>query len=75
MPNISFIFQGDANHAIRIYGEDVVDQSIHGQISEEALEEKVARQYLGGQGIGAKILFDRQKGNVDALGPENILGS
>jgi len=32
------------------------------------------RKYLGGAGIGARIIFDRQKANVDPLGPENTLG-
>jgi len=40
----------------------------------EALDEKLARDFLGGYGLGAKILFDRQKPGVDPLGPESILG-
>jgi aldehyde:ferredoxin oxidoreductase len=46
----------------------------HNKITEEALDEKMCRDYLGGYGLGAKILFDRQKPGVDALGPDNILG-
>ncbi len=45
-----------------------------GQIKEEALDEKMGRDYLGGYGLGARILFDRQKTGVDPLGPDNILG-
>ncbi len=41
---------------------------------EEKLEEKTCREYLGGYGIGARILYSRQKPGVDALGPDNILG-
>ncbi len=44
------------------------------QIKEEALDDKTARDYLGGYGLGARILFDRQKPGVDPLGPEAILG-
>jgi aldehyde:ferredoxin oxidoreductase len=44
------------------------------QIKEEALDEKIYRDYLGGYGLGARILFDRQKPGVDPLGPDNILG-
>lgn len=44
------------------------------EIKSEALEEKVCREFLGGYGLGAKILFDRQKAGVDPLGPENTLG-
>jgi aldehyde:ferredoxin oxidoreductase len=43
-------------------------------VTEEALDEKIYRDYLGGYGLGAKIIFDRQKPGVDALGPDNILG-
>ena len=45
-----------------------------GRISEEALDEKECRQYVGGYGTGAKTIFDRQKAKVDPLGPENTLG-
>ena len=38
------------------------------------LTEKMAKQYIGGYGIGAKILFQRMKPGSDALGPDNILG-
>ena len=43
-------------------------------IKEEALDETVARKYLGGYGLGAKVLFDRMKPGADPLGPDNIFG-
>ncbi|MBC7263203.1 MAG: aldehyde ferredoxin oxidoreductase family protein [Chloroflexi bacterium] len=43
------------------------------RITEEELEEGVARQFLGGRGLGAKILFDELKPGIDPLGPENKL--
>ena len=45
-----------------------------GAIKEEALEEKMCRDFIGGYGIGARILYSRQKAGVDPLGPENTLG-
>jgi aldehyde:ferredoxin oxidoreductase len=45
-----------------------------GKIKEEALDEKLCRDYIGGYGLGARILFDRMKAGADPLGPENILG-
>ena len=45
-----------------------------GEIQTETLENSLARDYIGGQGIGARILFERQKKGADPLGPENILG-
>ena len=45
-----------------------------GEMTEEALEEKICRDFIGGYGIGARILYSRQKAGVDALGPENTLG-
>ena len=37
------------------------------------LGEDVARDYVGGGGVGAKILFDLIDGGTDPLGPENPL--
>ncbi|MFC2038583.1 aldehyde ferredoxin oxidoreductase family protein [Chloroflexota bacterium] len=45
-----------------------------GEIKEETPDEKLYLDYIGGYGIGARILYDRQKPGVDALGPDNILG-
>jgi len=45
-----------------------------GTIREEPLDETIARQYIGGYGIGSRILFSRMKAGADALGPDNILG-
>ena len=45
-----------------------------GSIREEVLEEKMCRDFIGGYGFGARILYSRQKAGVDPLGPENTLG-
>jgi aldehyde:ferredoxin oxidoreductase len=45
-----------------------------GEIHEETPEEKLYHDFIGGYGIGARILYSRQKGGVDPLGPENTLG-
>jgi aldehyde:ferredoxin oxidoreductase len=44
------------------------------ELRDEVLDEKLCRQFIGGYGIGASILFSRQKGGVDPLGPDNTLG-
>ncbi len=44
------------------------------QTREEPLDEKTMRKYLGGYGLGARVLFDRQKPGVDPHGPEAIFG-
>jgi aldehyde:ferredoxin oxidoreductase len=44
------------------------------EIKEEVLDEKLCRQFIGGYGLGARILFSRQKAGADPLGPDNILG-
>jgi aldehyde:ferredoxin oxidoreductase len=44
------------------------------EIKAEILDEKLARGFLGGYGLGARILFTRQRCGVDALGAENTLG-
>ncbi len=45
-----------------------------GEIKEETPDDKFYRDFIGGHGLGARILYSRQKANVDALGPENMLG-
>ena len=45
-----------------------------GEIKEETSDEKLCRDFIGGYGIGARIMYSRQKGGVDPLGPDNILG-
>ena len=45
-----------------------------GNIQEEALDEKTCRAFIGGYGLGVRIIYNRQKPGVDPLGPENILG-
>jgi aldehyde:ferredoxin oxidoreductase len=44
------------------------------ELRDEALDEKLCRQFIGGYGIGARILFSQQKAGVDPLGPDSILG-
>jgi aldehyde:ferredoxin oxidoreductase len=44
------------------------------EITTEVLDENLAHDFIGGQGIGARILFERQQSGVHPLGPENILG-
>jgi aldehyde:ferredoxin oxidoreductase len=45
-----------------------------GELTDEALDEKLCHDFIGGYGIGARIIYSRQKGGVDPLGPENFLG-
>ena len=42
-----------------------------GKISTEPLQESVARKFIGGRGLSAKILFDELKPGIDPLGPDN----
>jgi aldehyde:ferredoxin oxidoreductase len=46
----------------------------NGKFKDEPLDESMARQFIGGYGIGARLLFDRMKKGADPLGPDNILG-
>lgn len=44
------------------------------KVKEEQLEERLYRDFIGGVGLGARLLYQRQPGKVDPLGEENILG-
>lgn len=41
---------------------------------EMTLDESIYREYIGGYGLGVRILYEKMRPNVDPLGPENILG-
>jgi aldehyde:ferredoxin oxidoreductase len=45
-----------------------------GKLQEEEIDEKLCRKFLGGYGLGARILFSRMKMGANPLGPDNILG-
>jgi aldehyde:ferredoxin oxidoreductase len=45
-----------------------------GMLREEELAESICRRFIGGNGLGIRILYERIKAGCDALGPENILG-
>jgi aldehyde:ferredoxin oxidoreductase len=45
-----------------------------GEMREEPLDEKICRDFIGGYGMGCRMLYSRQKAGVDPLGPENTLG-
>ncbi|HIQ05261.1 MAG TPA: aldehyde ferredoxin oxidoreductase, partial [Anaerolineae bacterium] len=47
---------------------------ITGEMQEEVPDEALLCDFIGGYGIGARILYDRMLPGVDPLGPENILG-
>jgi aldehyde:ferredoxin oxidoreductase len=45
-----------------------------GTMREETPDEATYRMYLGGAGLGAKVLLERMEAHADPLGPGNILG-
>ncbi|MCL6450349.1 MAG: aldehyde ferredoxin oxidoreductase family protein [Acetobacteraceae bacterium] len=44
-----------------------------GRTAYEPLDPRLARDYLGGRGLGARIVFDRVPPTQDPLGPGNLL--
>ena len=44
-----------------------------GEVSTKPLDMELARQYLGGRGLGARMLWDEVGPEVDALSPANVL--
>jgi aldehyde:ferredoxin oxidoreductase len=45
-----------------------------GKIGEEIPDERLYRDFIGGYGVGARLLYDRMEAGTDPLGPGNILG-
>lgn len=44
------------------------------ELKDEVLDEKVYRDFIGGYGLAARVIFDEQAAGVVPLGPDNILG-
>jgi len=44
------------------------------EFKEEILDEEICRQFVGGYGLGAKILYDRQQPGADPLSADNNIG-
>jgi aldehyde:ferredoxin oxidoreductase len=44
------------------------------EVRQEQLDENLARDFIGGYGLGVRILFELQKRGINPLGPENTLG-
>ena len=45
-----------------------------GSISEELLPELVCREFVGGYGLGIRVLYEKMRAGVAPLGEENMLG-
>jgi aldehyde:ferredoxin oxidoreductase len=45
-----------------------------GALGDEALDPGLCRDFIGGYGLGARLLYERIPAGADPLGPENILG-
>ena len=43
-------------------------------VEEKPLTDEMADHFIGGLGLGAKVLYDAMKPGVDPLGPENVIG-
>jgi aldehyde:ferredoxin oxidoreductase len=43
-------------------------------ITEELLPEKIYREFIGGYGLGIRVLYERMRPRIDALGEDNMLG-
>lgn len=45
-----------------------------GEINEETPSDQVYREFIGGTGLGARILYEKIPPGTDPLGPNNVLG-
>jgi aldehyde:ferredoxin oxidoreductase len=49
---------------------DLTNRKVH----EEGLQESITRQFVGGCGVGARIIMERMTPGADPLSPDNIFG-
>jgi len=43
------------------------------RLADRSIDEKTARKFLGGKGLGLALIYDELKPDVDPLGPDNII--
>jgi aldehyde:ferredoxin oxidoreductase len=53
------------------FGSYIMIDATHKTWRAEELSEELASDYLGGRGVGVKLLYDLQEGRVDPLSPDN----
>lgn len=53
-------------------GKILVVDLTNEKVTTEPLTIDVARRFIGGDGLGAKLLFDRMPAKADPLGPDNL---
>lgn len=46
----------------------------NGTMKEKELTQEMVENYIGGYGIGAKVLYDMMPAKADPLGPESVMG-
>ncbi len=63
-----------ANDDLRLHGQAPVRRPRDAVCRVEPLDEEMARDFIGGYGLGARILYERMPAGVDPLGPDNLLG-
>jgi aldehyde:ferredoxin oxidoreductase len=57
------------------YGGKVLFVDLNtGQCDDATVPEELNRAFIGGQGLGIRLLYERMKVGVDPLGPESMLG-
>ncbi len=44
------------------------------ELTDEPLDEDLARRFLGGYGLAARLCFSRQPAGADPFGPDNLIG-
>ena len=63
------------NPAELAYNGKIVNVRLsEGSVDAEELPDQMYKDYLGGYGIGSRLLFDRIPQGADPLGPDNVLG-
>ena len=65
---------GLEKEAVNGWADQVLDIDLtSGAIKQYPLDEKMARLFLGGRGLGARLLWDNVGPDVDPLSPRNVL--
>jgi aldehyde:ferredoxin oxidoreductase len=45
-----------------------------GEVREKRLDEALAQDFIGGYGVGVRILYEHQRKGIDPLSPESTIG-
>lgn len=73
--NVNKIDKTNKYNLLLYTGEELIVDLTSEEVKEEQLHDELYREFIGGVGLGVRLLYKRQPGKVAPLGQQNILAN